>query len=911
MGEIDYENYNSQITSTAVYGEQKYQEPFFYPLNYTGRHGYFIFNLKNNENLQCYKNCYSCSKNGESEDEQNCLACIDEYHLVENTKNCLKSPIGYYLKENNIYSSCHPLCGYCISKEINDSYMNCLSCKENDYLLYPKNKNCLKCSKYVNYEQTKCINEIPDRFYLSNPTYGIIEKCNDYCSKCSTGPEYNNMNCDYCIEGYYLLIENNKKNCFKNDIKIPSNYFSKENEPNIYYKCYELCGSCYNEGNALNMNCKTCINNDTYEYDPYYKNCFPRISCINYFYYNLDKNNYKSKICLPEGVNCPEIMPFEIIESKECVSSCSYEDYINLKCKTSNVNIHSDNIINSFNYEIENNDKLINQIITDSFEDLTINGSNIVYQITTTLNQQYRVQTKINDGLSIIQLGECESILKKENNISENVSLIILKYDLKANESISKKVEYDVYNPLTRKKLKLDKCNNTNIELYIPVDMNEDLLELYEKADNQGYDIFNPENNFYNDICTPYTSINGTDIILSDRVSDILNNIGSLCEKSCDYGDVYTENKKVLCKCSTKMNSNLEITKEDFTLKKFEKIYLHIKNNLNYKVLKCYKLLFNLKSLVYNIGFYIISINIILFLILTAINFSKSGHKLKIICSKIVEDRKNYISKNLNKNDTILKDIFSFDNKKDSKILNNNNNKQKRLSKSKQQYYLEDPPKKGIKNQTNNIFFINNEQTRRKASKKFNLIASNNIDNSNNNNDNIIAIKLNTNRKIIKNSKKINKNIKIKRKTAPSIQFNNSLIMSDNNINSKNSTNSRKSLYKRNSKFAKNSDSEGERENNFISSNISKEDIDILFNEEELNQLDYKMAIEIDKRDYITYYFSLIKQKQLLIFTFLVNKDYNIYLMKISLFLCSFVLYLMTNTFFFDNNNMHKIYKDN
>ena len=78
-----------------------------------------------------------------------------------------------------------------------------------------------------------------------------------------------------------------------------------------------------------------------------------------------------------------------------------------------------------------------------------------------------------------------------------------------------------------------------------------------------------------------------------------------------------------------------------------------------------------------------------------------------------------------------------------------------------------------------------------------------------------------------------------------------------------------------------------------------------------MNQLDYKYALEIDKRDFITYYFSLIKQKQILIFTFLVNKDYNIYLMKISLFLCSFVLYIMTNTFFFDDDNMHKIYKDN
>ena len=132
--------------------------------------------------------------------------------------------------------------------------------------------------------------------------------------------------------------------------------------------------------------------------------------------------------------------------------------------------------------------------------------------------------------------------------------------------------------------------------------------------------------------------------------------------------------------------------------------------------------------------------------------------------------------------------------------------------------------------------------------------------------------------------------------------------MSDNK-NSKNSMNRRKSLHKRSSEFAKNSDSE--EKNNSTFSNLSKDDIDKLYYEEELNQLDYNLAIEMDKRDFITYYFSLIKQKQLLIFTFLVDKDYNIYLMKISLFLCSFILYLMTNTFFFDNDNMHKIYKDN
>ena len=66
-----------------------------------------------------------------------------------------------------------------------------------------------------------------------------------------------------------------------------------------------------------------------------------------------------------------------------------------------------------------------------------------------------------------------------------------------------------------------------------------------------------------------------------------------------------------------------------------------------------------------------------------------------------------------------------------------------------------------------------------------------------------------------------------------------------------------------------------------------------------MNQMKFKYALKMDKRNFITYYFSLLKQKQLIMFTFFVNNDYNIYLMKISLFLCVFSLHLMTNTFFF------------
>ena len=72
--------------------------------------------------------------------------------------------------------------------------------------------------------------------------------------------------------------------------------------------------------------------------------------------------------------------------------------------------------------------------------------------------------------------------------------------------------------------------------------------------------------------------------------------------------------------------------------------------------------------------------------------------------------------------------------------------------------------------------------------------------------------------------------------------------------------------------------------------------------------MDYKNAIKYDKRTYIQYYWSLIKKKNLLIFTFLPNNDYNILSIIISLFLVSFSLFLSMNAFFFNDISMHKIY---
>ena len=87
-------------------------------------------------------------------------------------------------------------------------------------------------------------------------------------------------------------------------------------------------------------------------------------------------------------------------------------------------------------------------------------------------------------------------------------------------------------------------------------------------------------------------------------------------------------------------------------------------------------------------------------------------------------------------------------------------------------------------------------------------------------------------------------------------------------------------------------------------------DLNYKYNDYELNNLSYEEAKKIDKRTYFQYYFGLLKRKQLIIFTFFTHSDYNSRVLKISLFLFSFALYITINALFFNDSTMHKIYED-
>jgi hypothetical protein len=77
----------------------------------------------------------------------------------------------------------------------------------------------------------------------------------------------------------------------------------------------------------------------------------------------------------------------------------------------------------------------------------------------------------------------------------------------------------------------------------------------------------------------------------------------------------------------------------------------------------------------------------------------------------------------------------------------------------------------------------------------------------------------------------------------------------------------------------------------------------------ELNSMNYNDALLIDKRAYFQYYFSLLKIKHPVYFTFFSNKDYNTLIIKICLFSLSFAIYYSSNAIFFNYSIIHIIYK--
>jgi hypothetical protein len=221
---------------------------------------------------------------------------------------------------------------------------------------------------------------------------------------------------------------------------------------------------------------------------------------------------------------------------------------------------------------------------------------------------------------------------KRKYNISNNDSLIILKTDIKNPDLSSTHVQYEIYDPRNFTLLNLVYCNNIKIEINVPVNLDETTISLYNSLSESGYNLFDSEDEFYNDVCSIYTSENGTDMILEDRRKEIYGSIENItiCQSGCTFESYNVTNKKAKCNCDVQIDSTeIDINKIDFTNKNFiHSLFVDTLLDSNFLVLKCYKLALNLKDILKNKGRIIMTIILLLFLLLLFFYIIKDKSKV-------------------------------------------------------------------------------------------------------------------------------------------------------------------------------------------------------------------------------------------------------------------------------------------
>ena len=370
---------------------------------------------------------------------------------------------------------------------------------------------------------------------------------------------------------------------------------------------------------------------------------------------------------------------------------------------------------------------------------------------------------------------------------------------------------------------------------------------------------YDPSSEYYTDICTTSTSETGTDIILSDRQNEYVKNNLSLCENSCTFNGYDTTTKKAICECNVK-TSITDISKIKIDKNKFFEGFLDLKSLININVMKCYKLLFSKEGFLNNIGNFLLLPIIAYNAISTLLFYLKGYNLLKNQINQMIDNLKEY-ENNANLTD---KDVKIYENNVKRTKKKKKTKKIKKIKKSKKEQ--KNAKNEGVINNNNIYQGIINEPPKRSIAKR----KTNAVNMNNNYSDSINTFKNNITNKILSKE--------------PTVKI--------NNIDNNNLVSNEKLSHKPEEKVEK------------------KIKTMEYYNDTELNSLDYKEALEIDKRTYFQYYISLIKKKQLIIFAFYPTNDYNSMIIKICLLLFSFVLYYTVNALFFNDSTMHKIYED-
>ena len=463
-------------------------------------------------------------------------------------------------------------------------------------------------------------------------------------------------------------------------------------------ECYESCLNCTELGDEKNNKCSKC--NIDYFFFENTSNCV-YVDNIPDRYYIYDDTLYK----------CDSICELCDVLAKYFPNNCMTcnQNYLNFQLFCININ-------NKYTFKyLENVDNYYNEtpplVHTDYYSVMFYN-----YLETEQIYKDFNT-----GSISKIYVDNCVEKLRIKNNLTKE-ELFIFKFDIynKAfhlnNLTFYISEKYLSYMNLTL-------CFNDSVLVQRPI-TNFTMINytLAKNLSKYSINIYNEDDEFFNDICFPFNYQKKSDVILKDRRKNFFQNV-TLCEDGCIFKSINFNNDTINCECNltviTKPNAislgaiNLNISiKTDFTklIKKFKtELY-----NSNFFIIKCYKLVFNSQYIRDNYGFYFQLTLFVLDFILFIIYLQKENIE-KIINSLIKIYRKSTTMnshENEQNNNYYVSDVSNF------KFLNDNSNhmisnlNEKSLDKSvyenNNKYYLKLPKNK---TKTNTHYFMPNFNT--------------------------------------------------------------------------------------------------------------------------------------------------------------------------------------------------------
>ena len=452
---------------------------------------------------------------------------------------------------------------------------------------------------------------------------------------------------------------------------------------------------------------------------------------------------------------------------------------------------------------------------------------------------------------NIIDFGKCGNKLKSDYGIGENESFYLIKFYSKQIGMCVDAVDYEVWYPVNgtnMTKLDLEKCEGLKIEIINYINLTGDINE------------YKPKSDYYNDVCSIKDSNDKVDISIPDRRENYVDNNMAVCEPICDFISYNTEDQKAVCSCDVKTVIPL-LNNIKFDKKVVLSMFKDFNNIANVKILACFFKVAKIKYLLKNWGFYIYGVIILLYFIFVIVFVSKQYKNLKMSIKKLKRE--------LTQDKLITMNNLTQTSQKISNKKQLNNTYENRSTKSSQRKIIERKnnikPKSLFEKKGNNKIKGNKDFLKNK--RKF------------------VGFKIENKKEILPNLKNVSQSTKSR--------FNNTINNNSNiniNFNKKDETN-------KNNKKIKNITQKGKL--NKVNINIS-----------ELNDLEYKLAITKDKRTCTEIYISYLRTDHIFLTLFYLG-DYNVQVIKISMFVFNLGTLIAVNALFFSDSTMNKIYRDN